>query len=67
MPLGSIIMWAYNVIPDGWHICDGTVLSGNEYSDFINTLGPTLPDLRARFVVGINNNQGQTSVISSES
>lgn len=52
MPLGSIIMWAYNTIPDGWHICDGTVLSGNDYKDFIDTLGSTLPDLRNKFIVG---------------
>ena len=55
MPLGSIIMWAYRTIPNGWHICDGTILNRNEYEDFVDTLGPTLPDLRGRFIVGIDN------------
>lgn len=54
MPLGSIIMWAYRTIPNGWHICDGTILNRDEYEDFVDTLGPTLPDLRGRFIVGID-------------
>lgn len=35
-PIGMIVIWSNNVIPLGWHICDGTN----------NT-----PDLRNRFVV----------------
>ena len=54
VPLGSIVIWAYSSIPSKWHICDGTILSGSEYSDFINEFGPTLPNLQGRFVVGVN-------------
>lgn len=57
MPLGSIIMWAYRTIPNGWHICDGTILNRDEYEDFVDTLGPTLPDLRGRFIVGIDGDE----------
>ena len=24
LPVGSIIVWANNTIPEGWHLCDGT-------------------------------------------
>lgn len=37
MPIGAIIMWSGNTIPNRWHLCDGT--NGT-------------PDLRNRFIVG---------------
>lgn len=69
MPLGSIIMWAYNTIPKGWHICDGTTLVDyDKYKDFIDIFGRVqLPDLRERFIVGVNNVQGSTDLDPTES
>jgi microcystin-dependent protein len=39
MPVGAIIIWFGSTVPTGWKICDGT-------------LGT--PDLRGRFVMGVN-------------
>ena len=52
MPLGSIIMWAYPNIPNGWLPCNGGYVYGEMYQDFINLYGNAIPDLRGRFVVG---------------
>lgn len=60
--LGEIRLFSYNKVPDGWHLCDGTLLPigqntalfsliGNFYGgDGIKTFG--LPDLRGRAIVG---------------
>jgi microcystin-dependent protein len=43
IPLGGIIMWSGVSVPAGWALCDGRIVNG--YST---------PDLRGRFVVGVN-------------
>jgi len=43
IPIGGIIMWAGDVVPAGWQLCDGS--NGT-------------PDLRGRFVVGIGQATG---------
>lgn len=43
IPLGGIIMWSGNTVPNGWTLCDGRVVNGL-----------TTPDLRGRFIVGVN-------------
>lgn len=40
-PIGGIIMWSGDTIPDGWALCDGKVHNGKQ-----------TPDLRGRFIVG---------------
>lgn len=37
-PVGSIIMWGLSVneIPDGWHLCDGSIVNGYRTPDLIN-------------------------------
>ena len=49
VPVGTIVLWrgAANKIPDGWALCDGSSVNGNQ-----------TPDLRGRFVVGYNPNDG---------
>jgi microcystin-dependent protein len=44
VPTGAIIMWSGTLIPMGWGLCDGTTYSGF----------PS-PDLRGRFIVGVDN------------
>ncbi|GKT13964.1 tail fiber protein [Acidovorax sp. SUPP2522] len=63
--LGQIILWAVPWVPQGWALCDGTLLSINQnqalYSllgtryggDGVNTFG--LPDLRNRVPLGSQN------------
>ena len=43
IPLGGIIMWSGSTVPNGWALCDGRVVNGR-----------TTPDLRGRFIVGVN-------------
>lgn len=38
MPIGSIILWASNTLPDGWILCNGSSIGGNAYADLRNIL-----------------------------
>ncbi len=53
VPVGTIVMWsgAIEEIPDGWLLCDGT---------------EGTPDLRGRFIVGYDSEDGDYDVISAE-
>jgi microcystin-dependent protein len=49
LPRGAIIMWSGTTIPDGWALCDG-----DSYAK-VDGSGPvTVPDLKGRFIVGID-------------
>jgi microcystin-dependent protein len=64
--MGEIRLFPYDGIPnaDGWHICDGTLLSVNQYAALFSLLGNqfggdgrtnfALPDLRGRAPFGLN-------------
>ncbi|GIQ69909.1 phage tail protein [Xylanibacillus composti] len=62
--LGEIRMFAGNYAPQGWALCDGQLLSINEYENLFILLGTTfggdgqntfgLPDLRGRLPVHPN-------------
>ncbi|MXP50702.1 tail fiber protein (plasmid) [Pantoea sp. Eser] len=69
---GQIMMWAGTLsnIPAGWTHCDGSLLSTSSYSELYKIIGnsfgvnpPTgqfyLPDLRGRFVRGVDSNAGR--------
>jgi len=53
VPIGTVLDWwrpdATGSVPDGYQICDGSVV--NDASSPLN--GKTLPDLRGRFVLGV--------------
>jgi microcystin-dependent protein len=51
VPVGSIILWSGTSVdqPDGWALCDGSVVNGYR-----------TPDLRGRFVVGAGTGPGLT-------
>lgn len=52
LPAG-IIAWCATTVPDGWLVCDGSVISASRYGQLVARLGgTTLPDLRGRVVVG---------------
>lgn len=61
-PIGTIQAFALNHIPEGWMVCDGSILFINEYPDLFNAVGHTfggngktnfaIPDLRGRFIRG---------------
>lgn len=58
VPVGGIIMWTQSTLPDSthWAVCDGN--GGNKIN------GLVIPDLRGRFVVGVNNGNGRNSALS---
>lgn len=61
--LGQIIPYVADLVPDGWHLADGTALSISEYIELFSLLGTTyggdgidtflLPDLRGRVPIGV--------------
>ena len=50
VPAGIIVMFSGTLIPLGWAVCDGGTYNGL-----------TTPDLRGRFVIGVNNFAGTIS------
>jgi microcystin-dependent protein len=51
VPIGSVILWSGTVLdkPQGWALCDGTVVNGFR-----------TPDLRGRFILGAGTGPGLT-------
>ena len=60
MPIGSIIMWSGTTLPKGWALCNGETQ--------ITALGDTIitPDLRGRFVVGWDLEDGDYNAIGEK-
>lgn len=61
-PIGTIQAFAFNEIPNGWLLCDGTPVKKRDYPKLFEKIGYTygnidpntfrLPDLRGRFIRG---------------
>lgn len=74
MPPGVILPYAVSVAPNGYLLCNGANVSRTTYSALFSVISTTygvgngtstftLPDLRGRFIVGVNStNFGQGSV-----
>lgn len=63
VPIGSVVEWFSDAIPEGWMLLDGSAISRNEYSELFNLFGTkygegdgtltfNLPDLRDYVPVG---------------
>lgn len=57
-PVGSVIAFAGNVIPENWLPCDGRVMNRSKFSKLAEVFGVTtdefnLPDLRDKFIMGV--------------
>jgi len=60
--LGQIILWPVPWVPRGWALCDGSLLSINQYQALYSLIGTyyggdgqqtfALPDLRSKFPMG---------------
>ena len=60
--IGQLMLVAFSYAPDGWHLCDGSLLSVSQYQALFALLGTTyggdgkttfgVPDLRGRVPVG---------------
>ena len=71
-PTGVIHMFAGATAPNGWLICDGSLVSRVIYSDLFKVIGTTygvgdsnttfaLPDLRGRSPIGVGTGAGLTA------
>lgn len=59
-PIGAIVMWPTNNIPENWLLCNGNTFDPSQYPELSEVLpGFTLPNLRGNFPIGYN---GTTSI-----
>lgn len=67
-PIGSIMPYGGTSAPDGWKLCDGSALDrSGDYASLFSAIGTAfgapnasqfnLPDLRGRFIRGVNGSQ----------
>jgi len=70
LPPGTIHAFAGSTAPEGWALCDGTAISRTTYAALYSAIGDAwgngdgsttfhLPDLRGRFLRGVDNAQGR--------
>ena len=75
--VGQIIAVGFNFAPQGWALCDGSLLAISEYSTLFNLIGTTfggdgqstfgLPDLRGRAALGMGQGSGLQSYALGQS
>ena len=74
-PIGTVTMFAGDVIPSEWILCDGRSISRTTYSSLFNVIGTlygvgdhvrtfNLPDFRGRFPLGLDGQLGQRAGIA---
>ena len=66
--IGEIKIWPSATIPDGWLLCDGSLLERSEYPELFDVIGTLygsdsgddfrIPDMVGRFVVGTDVSEG---------
>jgi len=74
--VGQIIMFAGNYAPEGWALCDGSLLAIADHQDLFALIGTTyggdgqsmfgVPDLRGRVPIGSGQGQGLSSYVIGE-
>lgn len=74
--LGEIRLFGYSFAPRGWHFCDGSILSIQQYTALFSLLGTTyggngstnfgLPDLRGRANIHFNTSNPQGVTLGTE-
>jgi len=74
--VGQIIMFAGDFAPEGWALCDGSLLPVADHQDLFALIGTTyggdgqdtfgLPDLRGRVPIGDGQGQGLSNYIIGE-
>lgn len=74
LPVGAIMPFGSDTIPENWLLCDGSAVSRTTYQYLFNTIGTTygagdgfttfnLPDLRGKVVVGLDDNDTDFDVL----
>src|SRR5262245_37939207 len=74
--VGQIIMFAGDFAPEGWVLCDGSLLSAATYRDLFALIGTTyggdgqstfgVPDLRGRMPIGTGQGPGLSNYVIAE-
>lgn len=57
MPIGAIIAYPSNNIPNGWLECNGSTITSANYPELYDLIGGTLPNLKGRVIVGQDTSQ----------
>jgi microcystin-dependent protein len=76
VPIGTIVMWATDVPPEGWLLCNGATVSRAAYAELFKVLGTSvgnvgssafkIPDLSGRFPLGTSNTHNLHSTGGAE-
>jgi len=61
MPAGSVISFAGVIPPTGWLLCNGQVITKDQFPALYDLVGANVPDLRSRFVIGAGQGTGLTN------
>lgn len=64
-PVGTVVIWGQNKIPDGWLELNGQSTAG--YPDLVDVYGANLPDLRGNFIRGFGGNSSALNSFQVES
>src|SRR5690348_7281143 len=74
--IGEIRIFAGNFAPQGWFLCDGSILPISQYTPLFSLLGTTyggngqttfgLPDLRGRVVVSFGQGPGRSAYVQGQ-
>lgn len=54
IPVGTVIAYAGNRIPNGWLMCNGATITEREYPILFQLIGAKLPALTGNFIMGTN-------------
>lgn len=58
VPVGSVLTWLSNSIPDGWHVCDGAAIPDDlAHARIRSIVGNNYPDLRGNFLRGVDSSR----------
>ena len=57
VPVGTIVAYGGNTAPTGWQLCEGGTPATSALQSVLGS-GNNVPDLRARFIVGVGNGSG---------
>jgi len=63
MPIGAIIAYPSNNIPNGWLECNGSTITSANYPELYDLIGGTLPNLKGRVIVGQDTNDTDFNAI----
>lgn len=76
LPVGTIVPFGSNTVPENWLLCDGSAVSRTQYQALFNTIGITfgqgdgfetfnLPDLRDRVPIGKDSNDTDFNLLGN--